>query len=169
MYKLGTIVKDKASGLKGSLMVMQITGSGNRWYSFQPSGLHKEKQVPMDRLWITEDRVVGEMIPDPDLPIDSLGSEAEDIVTGFNGTVTGLIYHLNGCVHLQIQPKGSNNKTGELVPEQDFDIRMLKGKKIPKFNEKQLEKSKVETPSPMSPVRSISSCMSSSGRSNRLR
>lgn len=156
MYKLGTIVTDKASGLKGSLMLMQITGEGNRWYSFQPSGLHKEKQTPMDRLWITEDRVVGEKIEDPNLPTDILGSEAEDIVTGFKGTVTGLIYHLNGCIHLQIQPKGSNSKTGELIPEQDFDIRMLKGKKIPKMTEEEKVKSEKKNPSPLSSASRIS-------------
>lgn len=148
MLKLGVKVKDKASGMNGSLLSMLIQDGGNRWYNFQPAALDKETGKPVERTWITATRVDGEEIPDPDLPLDALGTEAEDTITGFRGQVISLILHVNGCVHVELQPKGTDGKTGGLREAAEFDIRLLKGKKIPKFTESELVKSKKDAPSP---------------------
>lgn len=151
MYKLGVMMKDKASGLKGCLVNMQVCGSGsvrNVFYNFQPAKLNEETGAPADLSWITADRVDGEECPDPELPLDALGTEAQDIITGFKGMVVALRLYMNGCVHLNILPSGSEPKTGKMMSEHNFDIRRLRGSKIPKLDEAGLIRSRKEKPSP---------------------
>ncbi len=151
MFKLGKLVKDKASGLGGCLTHMYIQGVENSHitlYNFQPASLD-EDGVPAKRTWITPDRIEGEECPDPDIDLSVLGSQAEDVITGFKGTVTTIIFHLNGCVHLELQPKGHNKKTGQINTAAEFDIRVLSGPKIPKMTEKEKEVSQVKNPSPI--------------------
>jgi hypothetical protein len=152
MFKLGVMVTDKASRLRGCLMHMMIQGTPTqqvRWYNFQPARLHAESGMPADRSWVSEDRIEGEEIPDPaDLPLQTLGTHAEDTITGFSGTVTSITVHASGCVHLELQPKGSESKTGKMLGTYDFDIRRLKGKAIPVLTERQAEASRKKKPSP---------------------
>lgn len=148
MFKLGVMVKDKASGLKGACTHMQILGTGARWYNFQPAGLNPEDGSPVERSWVTEDRLEGPTESEPDLPLDAMGTEAEDTITGFKGTITAFIIHLNGCVHVQIQPKGKHPKTGKMIDHHEFDLRMVKGPKIPKLTERERKESERKTPSP---------------------
>lgn len=153
MFKLGVMVADKASGLKGCLTHMQIWGSKDnhsRFYNFQPAKLSEEDGSPAPRSWITEDRIEGETTADPSLPVEVLGTKAEDIITGFKGTVTAIIFHINGCLHLELQPQGSHPKSGKMLSPCDFDIRMLKGEAIPNLTEPELQKSRQERPSPAS-------------------
>jgi hypothetical protein len=55
--------------------------------------------------------------------------------------------HINGCLHLEIQPLGTNPKTGKMNDAFDFDIRLLKGPKIPKLDDEELEQSRRRNPS----------------------
>lgn len=149
MIKLGTSVKDKASGLKGMLVHMQIQSSRARFYNFQPRGLSPETGAPLKRYWITPDRVIGGVeIVDPPLPILSLGSQAEDTASGFKGTITAITLHINGCIHASICPKGVQPKSGEATDYHDFDMRLLTGPQIPKLNAKQRAASEERNPSP---------------------
>lgn len=147
MFKLGAPAKDKASGLKGSLLHMQIVGK-NRWYNFQPAGLNPETETPVPAEWITEDRIECDTEPDPDLPLEAMGTQAKDKVTGFKGTITAIIVHLNGCIHLQIQPAGKVAKTGAMIDHRDFDIRMLEGPALKNWSEQERKASQRTVPSP---------------------
>lgn len=150
MIKLGTPVTDKASGLEGMLVHMQVQSSLARFYNFQPRGLNPETGAPLKRYWITPDRVIGGIeIPDPALPLAALGTQATDNASGFHGTVTAITLHINGCVHASICHKGVQPKSGEAIDDQDFDLRLLTGPAIPVFTEAELEKSHQEKPSPM--------------------
>jgi hypothetical protein len=152
MFKLGKMVTDKASGTKGCLTHMQIEGGQSnqvRWYMFQPAKLHTEDGTPADKCWITEDRVQGETCADEDYPIAALGTEAHDEITGFKGVVTSIVVHMNGCIHLSLQPKGTHPKTGKVLAAHEFDMRVLRGPAIPKLTETQREESQRRTPSPI--------------------
>ena len=43
----------------------------------------------------------------------NLGDEAEDIVTGFKGTITTITWYFNGCTKYTIAEKAKQNKTSE--------------------------------------------------------
>jgi hypothetical protein len=148
MLKLGTIVTDNVTGTKGMLTLLNIDMGDNVNYSFQPSALNPETQVPVDTFWITGNRVVGGEECKHDLPMKVLGTQVKDKATGFSGTAISLYLHLNGCIHVDVKPKGTLKKTGESVAAQNFDLRRLEGAAVPVLTEKQLEKSKKETPSP---------------------
>lgn len=131
--------------------MMQVTGTKDDykvWYSFQPARLNPKDGTPAKRTWLTEDRIEGGIKVPVNLPLEVLGTEAEDTITGFSGTVTSIIMHHSGCLHLELQPKGANTETGEMRPAYDFDIRLLKGKAIPKLTEVEKKKSQQEKPSP---------------------
>jgi hypothetical protein len=148
MKKLGTIIIDKVTGSKGMLTIYALEMSGNQNYLFQPKALNPTTKEPVDTFWITEDRIVGGEEVYPVLPINVLGTEVEDTATGFKGISISLYYHINGCVHVEVKAKGTIPKTGETIKSQNVDIRRLKGKAIKKMTEPQMEKSKIEKPSP---------------------
>lgn len=154
MFKLGVKMKDKFSGLEGCLTHLQIQGSPDKpifWYNFQPAKLNPETGLPVDTTWITEERVKDcEEIPLLNhIPLQTLRTKAKDTITGFSGTVTAIIIHINGCVHLSLQPKGSSSKSGSVAQSCDFDIRVLEGPSIPRMTEEEKEISKRKTPSPV--------------------
>lgn len=148
MLKLGTIVTDEVTGMKGMLTIFSVDMNDNQHYLFQPSSLNPENQQPVPSLWINEKRIIGGENISRKLPFEILGTHAEDRATGFAGTVTQLHYFLNGCIHVEVTPKGTIKKTGDPIKGCEFDIRRLKGKLIPVYSEEQHEKSLIETPSP---------------------
>lgn len=149
MFVLGTKVKDTVTGLKGRLEHLIIRGDGSRMYTFQPGSLDPETGNPVERIFITPDRIKGLEEPDPAMPLEILGTEAEDPVTGFKGTVTSLVVHLNGCVHASLQPKGMAPKGDIPRQAQEFDIRILKGPNIPWLTPTQVKASQKANPSPI--------------------
>lgn len=149
MIKLGTPIKDKATGLDGMLIHMIVQTDGSRFYNFQPRGLNPENGQPVKRKWITADRVIGGIeIPEVDLPLNVLGTQVEDMASGFNGTAIAITLHINGCVHIDVQPKGIQKKTGDAMESHNFDIRLLKGKAIKALSDSERAKSEKENPSP---------------------
>lgn len=148
MLKLGTFITDNATEIKGMLTMYSIDESGNQHYLFQPKGLNPETHHPVDTYWIGEKRVDGAVIISIELPLYILGTHVEDKATGFNGKAICINYHLNGCIHIEVKPKGIIEKNGEVVKAAQFDIRRLKGDAIKELSEEELEKSKRETPSP---------------------
>jgi hypothetical protein len=148
MFKLGEIVEDKATGTKGMLTHFTVQSDGSEWYNFQPKLLNKDTGQPVKGIWLTGDRVVGGTeIPRPELPIEVLGSVATDNGTKFSGTCISIILHINGCVHLNIQPKGLT-KDGNPIEYRDFDVRRCTGKMIKPVKERELEESRKAKPSP---------------------
>lgn len=149
MIKLGTPIKDKATGMDGMAIHMQIQTNGNRFYNFQPRGLNTETGQALKRFWVAPDRIEGGIeIPEADLPVEVLGTQVEDMASGFCGMATAITLHINGCVHCSVQPATLQPKTGEVVKEDDFDIRLLKGPAIKPLDEAALASSQKRNPSP---------------------
>lgn len=153
MIKLGVPVKDKFTGLNGMLTHYQIFTNDARWYNFQPKGINPENGQPADMLWMTEDRISFASkydVPEPDnIPYEILGTEVRDTASGFKGIVTSITLHISGCVHANVQPKGMNKKTNQIITSCDFDVRRLEGKFIKKMTPKKREEDQRVRPSPM--------------------
>jgi len=148
MFKLGTLVKDSATGLKGMLTHLQVEMDGLMHYLFQPKGLNPENGHPVPKLWLVDSRIENGELTHVQLPTEVLGTEVEDIASGFKGTAISLVLHVSGCVHVNVQPKGVLAKTGGPIEPMDFDIRRLKGNRIPKLTEEAREKDQKKKPSP---------------------
>lgn len=148
MLKLGTMVTDKVTEIKGMLIMYNVDMTGNINYLFQPAGLNPEDYQPLDSFWIGESRIQKGVNTQVKLPLEVLGSAVEDTASGFKGTAISLSYHLNGCIHVDVKAKGTIKKTGETIKPCNLDIRRLKGKMIKPLTEKELEQSKVDAPSP---------------------
>lgn len=151
MLKLGTLVFDRATGLRGTLMSACISGDGKCYYTFQPQGLSAEGDTA-PRAGLDESRIMDGKQADTDPPLDLIGTEAQDTVTGYKGVITHLVYHVNGCVHAVVVAKGKNKKTGGMNEDKEFDLRMLKGKSIEKLNAAELAASRKKNPSPSGSV-----------------
>lgn len=149
IFKLGVKVKDSATNLEGALMHYQLMDGAN-WYNFQPSALNPETGEPAHCNWISEGRVQGGEEVEFDLPVALLGTKAKDKITGFKGIVTSIILHINGCLHVEIQPEGKNAKTGAANKPHDFDIRTLEGPGFKVLSQKEIDASRKEKPSPVS-------------------
>jgi len=150
MIKLGSIVTDTPTGLTGMATLLQIEMDGSRALHLQPRGLNPETGKPVDGFWVVESRLKGgDIVDEPDLPLDLLGTEVEDLASGYKGTAISIMLHLSGCVHVNVQAKGSLSKTGEAIHTANFDIRRLKGKAIKTMSEKEKEQDKKDKPSPM--------------------
>ena len=156
MIKLGTPVKDKATNQEGMLVNMQLEMNGNEYYAFQPKGISPKTGEPLMSRWIVDDAIVGGIeVEPPYLPKEILGSRATDNASGYEGVVTSLRLHLNGCVHVSLQSDQILAETGDVPLAVDFDIRRLSGDKIDTLTEEELEESKVTRPSP-EPIRAYS-------------
>ena len=55
----------------------------------------------------------------------TLGSEVEDITTGFKGIVTNRTEYMNGCIQYYVEPP-VDKKTGELAKGWHIDVQCLK-------------------------------------------
>lgn len=148
VLKLGTMLSDTITKTKGMLTHLIIHIGGNMEYIYQPHGLDPETMKPVETLWLQAERLIGGLYEELDVPPDLLGTKAEDIATGFKGKIISLIYHLNGCLHVEIKPEGVSAKNATFASH-EFDIRRVKGEKIKPLKAKALEKSIKETPSPI--------------------
>jgi hypothetical protein len=154
IIKLGSLVNDTVTGLTGMVTHLQVEMNGNRYMLFQPRGLNPETGQPVKVIWGVESRFVGgEMVDEPELPFDVLGTEVQDLASGFEGTATGLCLHITGCVHITVQPKGVLAATGGPVDSVEFDIRRLVGPAIKKLSEKQRDADQRRKPSPVAVTR----------------
>lgn len=128
IFKLGTIVQDSITGNKGMLTHLQRETGGELFYLFQPRGLSPKTGEPVDNYFITSARILGgEVIEAPYLGEDIIGTSVEDDATGFKGIASASILHINGCLHIEIQPTGTVKETGARIKPHEFDIRRLKG------------------------------------------
>jgi len=147
--KLNQKVIDSATLNVGTLTGLYIDTNRSCSYLFQPHGLNKEDGQPLKAIFYPAARFIAGKTPieyeELDVPLSMLGSDVEDVPTGFKGTAINLIYHLSGCVHVDVQPVGSDKK-GEMLSPCNFDIRRLKGKMVPKLSEADFDRSKKEKP-----------------------
>lgn len=148
VLQLGKIVKDTVTDMTGMLTHLILHLGGNKDYVFQPRGLNPQTGEPVDKMWISEERVEGGNFIDIDPPLNILNTFAQDEASGFKGTVVNIVYHINGCIHVGIKPKGLIKSTGSSVTTHDFDIRRVSGPMIKQMSEEQIEESVKKTPSP---------------------
>lgn len=149
ILELGNMVKDTVSATKGMLTHFTIDMGGNERYIFQPQGLNPKTGQPVEAIWVERTRITGAKEVEVDLPLNVLGTQGEDMASGFKGTICEMIYHINGCLHVEIKPKGTLTETGGTIAAKEFDIRRVKGEAITPLNEKQLKESIKDKPSPM--------------------
>lgn len=149
MLKLNTPVTDIITGITGRLTHFEIEIGGARRYAFKPDGLNPEKGLPIRGKWFPKERIAGAIeVPDADLPVNALFTEATDTGSGFTGTVIFICLHINGCVHATLQPKGKDPKSNGHFENCDFDVRDLKGAAFPQQDEAALAESRLRKPSP---------------------
>lgn len=149
MKKLGTVITDKVTGLKGMLTQFDHRLGGQQYYLLQPRALNPEDGEPVRQIWVDEPRVDGGVdVSLPDYwPLDILGSQVEDEANGYNGMAISICVHISGCIHVNVQSKGQQ-KNGAAVDACNFDIRRLTGPAIKKLSEPEREQSQKEKPSP---------------------
>lgn len=152
IFKLGTIITDKVTETEGMLTYLTVDLDNRVCYIYQPRGLNPETKQPVERIFIETSRISNAKTEEIDLPLHILGTQAEDIATGFVGTVTSIIYHINGCIHVELKPKGILKNTGATITACEFDIRRVKGKAITPLNSKQLKESIKDKPSPTNTI-----------------
>jgi hypothetical protein len=151
------LVSDSATWMKGMLTHCHINPAGHASYVFQPNGLNPETGHPLDRTFIDESRIRDGHAVDIEVPLEVLGTLVEDKASGLKGTAVGLVLHMSGCIHVDIQPNGRVAKTGAAPERIDIDIRRLKGNKIPKLTKAERAADQAKKPSPMA-MPSTNSC-----------
>lgn len=149
VLKLGTVCKDKATKLEGTLTHWIIDMGMRVNYLFQPKGLDDAGQ-PVEKLYLSEERleVKTNDYEFVEIQIEILGTTVTAKASGFTGMAVEFMRHINGCFHVFIQPSGLCTKTKAPIAKHDFDLRECTGKKIIELKEAELEKSKKKTPSP---------------------
>jgi len=149
VLKLGTVCKDKATGLTGTLTHWNMSMERHVCYLLQPKGLDDECQ-PVRKLFLETSRLEAKEadFESVDVPIGILGTHVEHKPSGFHGMATEFIRHGSGCFHVVIQPKGVCKKTQDAIQPRDFDLRECTGEMITKLSEQELEASRKEKPSP---------------------
>jgi hypothetical protein len=147
--KLGTVCKDRATELTGTLTHWIYNMDGHVDYLFQPKGLTEEGQ-PVDKLYLEIDRLKLKSgdFEDIVIPAEILGTQVTDKASGFTGMAVSFIRHINGCFHVAIQPKGLLAKNNSPIKRCEFDLRGCEGKEIKKLSEAEKKKSEKDEPSP---------------------
>ena len=122
--------------------------SGNVQYIFQPRGLNEDSQ-PLRRSFVCEARLEFDEADyeTVDVPREILGTQVEDMASGFAGIAISIIRHVNGCFHVEIQPPGLTAK-GAPIMSHDFDCRQCAGEMIPVLTKGERADSVAERPSP---------------------
>jgi hypothetical protein len=148
--KLGTECKDKATELVGTVTHWLLDMGLRVDYVFQPLGLNPENGQPVDKLVIEKERLIypADGMEEVDVPFEILGTVVTNKSSGFHGMAVGFVCHLNGCLHIVIQPPGTLPKTNSPIRKAEFDIRECRGEKIPEPTPSERKKSTKENPSP---------------------
>ncbi|MEI6396736.1 MAG: hypothetical protein WCO48_01535 [Candidatus Taylorbacteria bacterium] len=150
VLKLGTVCKDKATGLEGTATHWVCDMGKKVEYLFQPKGLNPEDGQPVHKLILEEERLSFRPldIEEIEIPFEILGTQVTDSASGFSGMAVRFIRHINGCFHVSVQPAGVLKKTRTPIKSSEFDLRECSGKMIKKMDNKQLAASKKKHPSP---------------------
>lgn len=148
--KLGTTCRDSATGLMGMITHLLVDSDLKLSYAFQPRGLD-DKGQPLSRHLVEVSRLIGlkeDSYENIESPVEVLGTQVSDKASGFSGMAVGLVYHISGCVHVVIQPKGRVKKTGQPISTADFDLRRCEGPAVPCLTPDEVANSQQKKPSP---------------------
>lgn len=140
---------DKATQLEGVLTHWIIGMNGNPCYLFQPKGLDGDNQ-PINPIAVEAPRleVKSSDFEKVEVPFEILGTTVTDTASGFKGMAVEFMRHINGCLHVYIQPAGTRTDGKSPIRKCDFDLRSCEGEAITKMSERELKESEKETPSP---------------------
>ena len=149
ILRLGTVCKDKATQLEGTLTHWCMDMSKGVKYIFQPQGLDNEGQ-PISHLALCEERLVvtDDDFEIVDVPIEILGTQVTHKASGFSGMATEFIRHINGCFHVAIQPAGTVKDKNTPIRVNEFDIRACSGEMIVKMSPEEQKQREKDAPSP---------------------
>lgn len=151
VLKLGTVCKDVATELTGTLTHWYLNMAKTVEYLLQPKELNPDDGQPVKRLILEAERlqVIEDDFEEVEVPFDILGSIVTSKSSGFTGTAVCFVRHMNGCFHVSIQPKGLLPKTKCPIKPAEFDLRDCEGEKIPMLTPLEKKKSEADHPSPM--------------------
>lgn len=127
---MGLEVKDLLTGVTGILFYRCHRLGGVVHWAVQPMGDGKKSEDAMtydeQLLVVTGPGLFDKVTP---LPKDigmKLGDAVADKASTFQGVVTEIIYHINGCVSVGVTPPSSESAFGDRVPTQSMlDYRRL--------------------------------------------
>ncbi len=150
LYKLNSVVEDKATGVKGSPTHLVYDCDGRPSYIFQPKLLDPEDGHPVPHYHLEPSRAIGSEsdLMEYNPPLEVIGTEVTEKNTGFAGMAVGLVLHVDGCVHVVIQARGVVAKNNHVIKRRDVSILRLEGPAIPVLNEQQKDEVRQKTPSP---------------------
>lgn len=106
--KLGSTVRDFATGLEGYVIQKVEHLGGNIQYSVQPQGDGKTLPDAYNIDYHTLDVVDEGISARASEPIEAtiqLGQEVRDVVSDFEGIVTMRVTYINGCVRYAVLPQ----------------------------------------------------------------
>ena len=115
--KLGNIVEDVVSGLKGTAVAVLEPMTGMKQIGIQPKG--DGSAIP-DSTFIDEYLVewredgIAARVPPVAETSFTFGQEVRDIASGQVGQITNKITYLNGCVHFGVTTNSRANKNPEV-------------------------------------------------------
>lgn len=150
VISLGTVCKDKGTGLEGTLTHWYCDMGGRVDYLFQPTGINTDDGQPIDKIGLEMERLIFDenSQEEVEIPTEILGTKVWDKASGFSGIAVSFIRHPNGCFHVVIQPQGRLAKTNSPVRKRDFDLRQCAGPAIKELSSQELRKSEEDRPSP---------------------
>jgi hypothetical protein len=150
VLKLGSVCKDTATTLTGTLTHWAINIGQRIDYLLQPPGTNPDDGQPLKKINLELERLetTEDQFEEVEVPFEILGTIVTDKASGFTGMAIAFVRHINGCFHVVIQPSGRLPKTGASIKHTDFDLRGCAGDKIPELTQGELATSKVEQPSP---------------------
>lgn len=149
--KLGTVCRDKATELEGTVTHWICDMDHRIDYLFQPRQLNPEDGQPVRKIFLAPSRL--ENIPESAfeevvVPVEILGTIVSDKGSGFTGMAISFTRHINGCFHVDIQPTGVLKKNNSHIKPCNFDLRECEGEKITEMSSAALAKSRETNPSP---------------------
>ena len=159
--QLGSVCKDKATGIVGTITHILINIDYAAEYVLQPHGINPQDGQPIHRLIVGLRRLTVKKgkIADIDAPTEVLGSKVKDKTSGVAGMAIGLVLFKSGCTHVAVQPSKILSSTRSPVDRVEFPINDCIGKKVPKLSKAELKEDIKKKPSPAGtiPTRSIPS------------
>jgi len=149
VIKMRTECVDSATGLTGTVTHWLINMEEKIDYLWRPKGLDGEGQ-PLNAIAACAKRlkVADNDFEEVDIPFEILGTEVTDTISEFTGIAIGFLRHVNGCLHVYIQPQGELPGKKGPIERADFDLRGCTGPMITQLSEPELKESEQKNPSP---------------------
>lgn len=115
--KLGNIVEDRVTGIKGTAYQYYYRSNGNRLIGVQPRGdgntMPEAVFIDDFSLIVIEDGLAADL-PEPAKTNIEIGMEVVEIASKQTGVVTAKALFMNGCINFEVTTKSVDNKSPEM-------------------------------------------------------